>query len=70
VNGTHITGNAYVYGPDLCVYVGVYGINFSLPAKVEVYHKLTRRHTMAVSVSARNTYIVENRGAGTIRRCC
>ena len=64
VNGTDIADlAAQHYGGFVRVWAT--NLNFSLPAKVEVYHNFTRDHTLSTSVSSRNVYIVEEWGNGT-----
>jgi len=66
INGTDITDlvSKYWWWGGSYIEARVYGINFSLPAKVEVLHNFTRIHTLSNSISAKHTFIIENWGDG------
>jgi len=64
VNGTDITNLCSIWQDVDIIGIWTENINFSLPAKVEVYYNVTRDHTLSSSESAKNTFIVENWGNG------
>ncbi|MEM2446730.1 MAG: S8 family serine peptidase, partial [Candidatus Bathyarchaeia archaeon] len=63
VNGSEIPVSLSRFEPSY-IYVYAYDIDFNLPAKVEVFHDFTSNRALSSSISAKNTFIVENWGNG------